>query len=293
MAEEKAEAKEPVPSSPVERVREAAKWLIGAFAAIGGLLIAGVQLSDAGQLAIEDDEGRLAVALFGLIFGVGGVIWAILENVRILLPTAMTFGRLEADPELVKYFTDNPELIPGPAKTIAALKGEYEERVKAYETAVADLDKAESDPHKAALKQADKQLARAERDLQDVFGLANWKAIEKLFKDVRFNIVVATVLAAAGIAFFAWAANPPEEEKESGEKPVLGTAPNLGRLIFKPEAEPQLRQALGGRCEIGKVQVLVIGGTKKEPEVVSIPRAGCDAVRFVGGPELAEVVPIR
>jgi hypothetical protein len=295
MAEEaKAESKPAAVSSPVERVREAAKWLIGAFAAIGALLVAGIQLSDAGQLTLEDDKDRLIAAIAGLIFGFGGVMWAILENVRMLLPAAMTIDRLKTEEGLAPFFNDNPELIPGPPKSVDDFVTAFWARSDAYDSAKTKYEETYEDTDKAKLEKEKKRLGVAEREMREVLSLANWKATERLFNDdVRWRLVGAAIIATVGIALFAWAANPPEEEKESAEKPVLGVAPSLGRLTFKPEAESQLKQALGESCEIGKVRVLVIGGTKKEPEVISIPEAGCDAVRFVGGPEIAEVIPIR
>ena len=278
-------------TSPVERVREAAKWLIGAFAAIGALLVAGVQLSDAGALTWDDDKGRLLAVIVGLVLGLGGVMAAILVNVRMLLPSAVTLKRLETEEGLKDYFDENPELIPGRSETVTALATEYRTRSAAYDDAVAAYENDDSDANKTALETAKRHFAATEKDVREVLGLANWKATEKLFNDdIRLKLCGAAALAAVGIGLFAWAANPPEDEKS--DKPVFGVAPNIGRLAIVTDGDVPLRAAMGARCELAKVRVLVVGGSKTEPEVVTVPRAGCDSVRFVVTPQLATFVAV-
>jgi hypothetical protein len=281
-------------SSPIERVREAAKWLIGAFAAIAALLLAGTQVSSVGQLTWAEDSDRLILAGVGLALGLGAALAAILQNVRMLLPKAMTVDRLVSDRELAAYFNANPELLPGVASNVTQFVGDFRSRSAAYDTAVAVQEASPSEMNKKRLEEAKQRLAAAERDMRDVLALANWKATEGLFNsDIRWKMCLAAALAAIGIGLFAWAANPPEEEKADDESPVLGVAPIPARLTVAANGVAPLKQALGKDCKLVKVRVLVIGGSKESPEVVTTPRRRCKAVRLVVSPELATVVPVR
>ena len=59
-----------------ESLREAAKWLLAAAAGVGGVLVAGLQLSNLGELG-ADQWLRMMVALIGLALALVGVGWVI------------------------------------------------------------------------------------------------------------------------------------------------------------------------------------------------------------------------
>jgi hypothetical protein len=69
----------PQPSSlaqAAERIRDAAKWLIASFAAVGAILVAGLQLTGIGKLSNDPPEYRLTWALqsFAVVGEWGGVM---------------------------------------------------------------------------------------------------------------------------------------------------------------------------------------------------------------------------
>jgi hypothetical protein len=72
-----------------QRIRDAAKWLIGSAAAVGAALIAGSQLSSIGQLEFgwptSDAAARLWVAVLGAMLAIGAVAVAIWRAVRLMI----------------------------------------------------------------------------------------------------------------------------------------------------------------------------------------------------------------
>ena len=66
----------------IDRYRDIAKYVIGIFAAIGALLVAGTQLSSIGKLSYEDDAGRLAAAVIALAFAIGAVVRILHEAIK-------------------------------------------------------------------------------------------------------------------------------------------------------------------------------------------------------------------
>ena len=67
-------------------VREAAKWLIGIFAAIAAVLTVGIQVSSFGN--IEGEPWRLFLAFVGATAGLGGIALSIWYLLNVMMPSA-------------------------------------------------------------------------------------------------------------------------------------------------------------------------------------------------------------
>src|SRR4051812_46710066 len=118
MAEARQEPKKADPGgyglldAKVERVRETAKWLVGAFAAVAVLLIPGLQLSDLGGL----DGWRLVVAVAAAIAGIVASASAAIIAATFLRPIEPTLRELieheaKKDDPLGTYLRDNRFLL--------------------------------------------------------------------------------------------------------------------------------------------------------------------------------------
>jgi type IV secretory pathway VirB2 component (pilin) len=69
------------PAAAVQQMTETAKWLIGVFAAIAGVLLAGVQLTKIGQLDWRDYRLRVAaIAGVLVLIAVGWIIWSVVGS---------------------------------------------------------------------------------------------------------------------------------------------------------------------------------------------------------------------
>ena len=55
-----------------DRIRESTKWLVAAFAAVGAILAAGLQLASVGRLSYHQ-PGRLFLAIGGALLAVGAL----------------------------------------------------------------------------------------------------------------------------------------------------------------------------------------------------------------------------
>lgn len=106
------------------------------------------------------------------------------------------------------------------------------------------------------------------------------------YKRARRAVIAGVFLVFAGSVAFAWGANPPEGESDA---PVtLAQAPLLLDVQLTDAGVAALKKARG--CETAGLQVLSIGGKQGEREVVTVPAAGCKAVRFVLTPGLGTAV---
>jgi hypothetical protein len=198
----------------MQRIRDAAKWLIGAAAAVGAVLIAGSQLSSIGKLEFGS---RLIAAVVGVVIALMAVVYAVWVAVQVLLPIAVTLGELEkmwdeknkrAD---VQFFHENPRQL-GYASP-AALKEARENTWRARENARRALE-ATGARKRAEKKQdfdaADANFKRVENDIRTVLHTAQYQLLQARFGDVLKKLLFAAAAAAGGIMVYAWAANPPE-----------------------------------------------------------------------------------
>jgi hypothetical protein len=80
------------------RIREAAKWLLAAFGAVGVVLVAGVALSDMSN--VTEDPGRLLGAGLSVAMAVLGVVVAILAAGSIVTKSFVTLEDLATDEKI-------------------------------------------------------------------------------------------------------------------------------------------------------------------------------------------------
>lgn len=238
----------------IDRYRDLAKYLVGIFAAIGGLLIAGTQLSSLGELTWEDHGARLVVAVVALVAGMGAVILIVRRAVSILRPVEMALADVIDDPARRDEANRRPSLLGG-ADDVAALP------VLAGSSL---LDDAEREGWRAVVS--------------DVVDDAAYREAERRFNAAWKSMLRYAIVGAAAIAVFAWAANPTEDATVD---PVVKPDPRRVLFTLTDAGKETLAGPLGMKCVKRPVAALAIGGTIDAPLVVTLPRAGCKAVQFV------------
>jgi hypothetical protein len=202
-------------AAAADRVREAAKWAVAAFAAIGALLTAGLQLSTIGSL-----EGfRLWVAVGAAIvafLATAAVVWWI---VQVMMPSDVTLAQLAHGnaPRLAEFIeNENPFLLHELAKTLGGDDGLYEkwrkvlgERADAFST----YYDAPTDEARQRAELADGQLNLFGPVVTGVLDAASYEQLRLKFRDNFSRLFVGVLFTAVALTAFAWAANPPESEQ--------------------------------------------------------------------------------
>ncbi|MET9815231.1 pentapeptide repeat-containing protein [Streptomyces sp. NPDC006355] len=192
-----------------EKIRGAAKWLIGSSAAVGAALIAGSQLSSIGKLDVGDS--RFLWAVGGAALGLSGVIAAIWIAVRILVPVTVTINQIatewnmEKEPGKIDFRKDarNRRRI-APAVQFFRVHPAYFHTYQSPEALAAErnaLEVADGDDNV--------RLEYLNRLTTSIEQMAQHLVLEGTFKKTLRKILCATVIGAAGIVTFAWASNPP------------------------------------------------------------------------------------
>lgn len=277
----KAEANSKDPLEPLsnadKEIRATAKWMATSFAAIGGILVGGLGLTKLGDLTADTPNERVAAAVVGLTLAVGGVCAVIWFTSRVLSPFLTSFASLDQD-----HATVAAEVLDD-GEVIGMSYAELKEGVKAADQRVTDLsgDQDSEDYREAAADRAAWELQK--RTALKVVGS---RILAKRFDDARVAILAGVGIAAVGVALFAWGTNAPKAESDAPV--VLGAAPVQERVRLTEAGVDALEDARS--CRTRSLTALAIADSSGNREVVTVPTAHCQSVRFVLTPSLGTAV---
>lgn len=277
----------------ITALRTTSTWMIGAFSAIGALLVAGLKLSDLGNLAT--DEARFWVAIAAFVIGfiaVGVIIWF---HVSVITPRSLTVSKLTAMEQKSEYpatYVHEADIL-GPYRKVS----DVDDRLKTQRAnqerwiaLVAQRDAATGN----ARDRFDTELARLRTVL--VQGAAELYPIERRmlavglyaviwqrFRWARNAMLAAGLVIAAAIAVFAWAAAKPAPAPAAAPEfrvPVTAhlTLTSAGRTTLQGVLAPScLAQVDHG----APIPVIVLSSEAGTDDVVVVPTTACpDPVRL-------------
>ncbi|HEY0688503.1 MAG TPA: hypothetical protein VGD71_05625, partial [Kribbella sp.] len=124
-----------------ERIRETAKWLTISLAALGGVLVAGSQLSDIGALQLWSD--RFWTAVVGAAIAAIGSGIILVATINTAAAPAVSLKELATDPPKGAKDAITDETLLDNRTDVKALKDEYveaiEDRERKYAAHLAEL----------------------------------------------------------------------------------------------------------------------------------------------------------
>lgn len=203
----------------VTRVRDAARWLIGSFGAIGAVLAAGIPLSNLGSLAGPRLWIASVVAVAGLL-SVLAAIWLVLE---IILPSEVTLGALAArsesrtasavKDELLQFLEDeNSQMFKGLADRIGGDRGlatRWEEAIAEYRRALEEHQARPGDRGlEAAAQSAGSRMRMFGDVIAQVLAAASYRQLRLQIQKRQWWIFLSIAFAGASLVTFSAMANP-------------------------------------------------------------------------------------
>jgi hypothetical protein len=278
-------------SGAAGRIRETAKWLIVSFAAVGAVLIGGVQVSDLGELDV--DEPRFWLALAGLALALAAVGGAIERTSRVLVGEPVTLTDLaeatETDSDLVrirKRLEDDRSLMVGAdPRSVATLLDEViAAEADRRQTYAAHRRNPEAPELRSAAEDADANATLVTARAQDVLEVAGLLAVSAEFRRARKWMLWLAAAAAAGVALFVASASGADDDADSG--PPGARAVRTVSVETTAVGEALLGPFLGGECDAGRVTAIVLGQNAAGLDVATLPTPRCSSVRFALTPEL-------
>ncbi len=280
---------DPAPPAPdqytnaISQFRGASKWLLSAFAAVGAVLISGVQITGLGSLSGH----RLTMAVVGLAIGLLGVAIAIAAAVRVLTPQAVVPEELPNKWKyrpLQNYVKRYPStLLRNKASGLSDLvqkSGEAQEKEREAYLAAKQL--APSDAGYEAAVAAYETATTLRKDLSvrvsSLQGLGLLLVVRRRFLTGVVVMLIGASLAAAGAVMLAYWANPPRSSQPEATTDLLRRG--KVRLVLTPAGSVLLRPHIGRRCDLNTLKALVVGGTSETPRLLVIPARHCAALEL-------------
>jgi hypothetical protein len=257
-------------ASGADRIRESAKWLIVAFAGVGAVLAAGLGLSGLGGL----DNLHLTWSILGLAIAVGGVVLAVMAAGEVVTASFVTMKWLSqqagSDPAMVGVEGDTGLL--GGYASVEELKLAYDMAIKDRRDALKATYEDPDDPAKRLKAEAGQAWVKTLDLSQDhVIERASFNKLRAAYKTAGHKIAAGAVLAAIGIAIFAWGANPPDAVSAA----VVMSVPTDVVVAIDKEDRPVLQSSLGASCDLSDLHGVAVGVVGETVQVATVATKDC------------------
>jgi hypothetical protein len=228
-----AEAETPPPAASVDphkvaidKIRETARWLILAFAAIGVALAGTAPLSNLGKLAIDD--WRLWLAAGAAAAGLLAIAVAIWVTSNVFSPVTTDLASLARNRKLAKLFNANPDIFKGNGKTLDEFSASYREAREDYLQAIEAFKNSPTPANEAAKKAAGERFSGMAPVVARIMSESLLDRVRSQFNKARIFMFGGALVAGFAIVTFTWAANPPATT--AAKTPAAPKSAKLGRI---------------------------------------------------------------
>jgi hypothetical protein len=261
--------------SAAERIREMAKWLLAAFGAVGVVVVAGVALSDLGDIA--DPSARWS-AVGAAILALVGVVTAVLAAGSIVTRSFVTLTDVAAD---TKSPVTDEVLLTG-LDNAEALKDEYVKALRLHRESADALFRHAStrpaagvtqDDHNAwsdvLSERADAAAARVtfyDGIVRVLLSRQSFLNVSRAYEKAKLGMAAGAIVSVVGILLFVFATTEPDGA------PVVGTTPAGVVVSIRPRGEGAAHAALGERCDLRKLMGTAIA-TEGDRILVAVPKS--------------------
>ncbi len=198
-----------------QRTREAAKYLIAAFGAVGAVLVSGLSLT-----ALPSGRHPV-IAAIAVLVAVLAIAFAINRVISVILPDRVTLSDLarlqqnDPDDKLINYLSSNAELFGGLGSNLAASRDRYLAAVDARAQTYDDyIEALESDSDAIARRQSASEVASARVQFlaplaAQLLEVAALYRLQERFTRIRWPVAAAAVRVVGAVAVYAWASAAP------------------------------------------------------------------------------------
>jgi hypothetical protein len=274
-----------------ETIRQAARWLVAAFAGVGGVLVAGVPLTDVGR--VEAGTSDFWFAVMGIAAALVAIAYMIHAVSRVFTSEFISFAEYsEATVPGVtgaekrrKLLLDigevaersGDELYGAEARDLGELHTRLQDTNQAVRTAKLEGQAAPED----AVRHARDATAAANRAMEFI----NYEFVRRTFRHLFPRLAAGGLIVALGVGTYVFqtAQSPPKDQAVN--------RPTAVRLYLKPDSD-ELKQ-LGKACQANGLPAVAVAGSFSEPEVVTDSSGGgCMPTRLTITQDAGVAVPV-
>jgi hypothetical protein len=261
----------------VGSLREAAKWIVVAFAGVGAAILGVLPVVGVSKL---DTAPSIGLAVAGALLAVAGVAIGVWATSDVLTPHVSTLKSVGARPDVVAAVNDDPATYLGAAGvTVDA----FAEDLSGWQRTLRELrEQRGPDTHAEKLRQDALGIARLNVEnraviARQVVAFGHFQLVRALFRRARIIMFWAFAMVALGVGLFV--AGTVVASGDNGDSG--GTVANLGypasiRLAFSDEGRKQLGDRLSAACMRQPVPAYLFSGDW----VVTAQGGGCRPVAF-------------
>jgi hypothetical protein len=252
----------------IDRFRDLAKYLITIFAAVGGLLVAGTQLTSIGSLQWPENEGRIVVGGLGFFFALLAAAVIVVKALNVLQPIETSFDR-------VREKVGRGEVMV----SLQLLRPYDSVEQLAFVIESAEAAEPGSPAYESLLGQA-----------AEIVDKVAYDEVAARFKVARNWMIGGALAGTVAIVTLVWAANPPKSETA---EPVIRPVPVEVTVSLTKAGREVLGSSLGKDCDTDRIEAVSIGGTESTPRILVTAANGCHLAQFSLPPNWGKATSTR
>lgn len=262
----------------VGSLRDAAKWIVVAFAGVGAAVLGALPV--AGVSKLHTATG-IVLAVAGGLLALAGVAIGVWATSNVLMPRVSTLKTVAARSDVADAIAEDPATYLGAGGTTVDA---FADELSGWQRTLRELqEKRGPDAHAESLRPAAVDAARLNVEnraviARQVVAFGHFQLVSALFRQARVTIFWAFAMVALGVGLFV--AGTVVDSGSSGSS-SSATVANLGypasvRLVFTDQGRKQLQALLGPACTRQPVPAYLFAGDW----VVTTQGTGCRSVAF-------------
>ena len=232
----------------VGTLREAAKWVIAAFAGVGAAVLGALPVAGIAKIA---SGWSIALAVVGALLAVSGVALGIWTTSKVLTPRVSTLRTATGLPTVVAAINQDPATFLGGAGM--TLDG-FLLDLSGWQRTMQELSEASGPDHVAERQRSEAfGIARGNVEsrsaiAQRIVAFAHFEYISTIFRKARVATFCGFMIVALGVGLFLAATVLGGADDKTGAGTVDAGRPALVRLQFSDAGRAELRDRLSEAC---------------------------------------------
>ncbi len=257
----------------VGSLRDAAKWIVVAFAGVGAAVLGALPVAGASKL---NTTAGIVLAVVGALLALAGVAIGVWATSNVLTPQVSTLRTVAARPDVAAAIAEDSATYLGAAGTTVHA---FADDLSGWQRTLRELqEKRGPDAYAESLRQEALDAARLNVEnraviARRVVAFGHFQLVRALFRRARITMLWAFAMVALGVGLFVAGT---VVDSGGGD-----TVANLGypapvRLAFSDEGRRQLQDRLSAACMRLPVPAYLFAGDW----VVTTQGTGCRLVAF-------------
>lgn len=216
-------------TSDVPAVREAAKWLLTALAALGSIIVGGLQFSSIGEL----NGAAFLQACSGFALSLTGIGLAIWFTSTVLVTRVASLTSLSSDPAAQRFLGEHPDIVGREFQSLDDFIAQRDDAWRVGNQVREGRPQGLTDAEWAGLIRQRDRLPHLELIATRIARFWRFERVCQAFVNARTATFFGTVAAAVGITLFADAVGSREPTPYADQPTAVAVSYRLGDAAYQ------------------------------------------------------------